>query len=138
MTILTGNDEFITSGTVTWGCSAPNVRKTFNVAKPGFLSAEGRYRITARNSGTSSAVTITIMDRESLGASGTFAELTRFALGTAGASVTPGNSGRVILVQGWLLGDKNTSGTVGRLYLTNDKTVPTAKSPVVQIRIRKC
>jgi len=126
---LSSRNEFIATGSATWASSAANTKKVVAVTPPDNGNITGSYLVSVRNNLTSSAITVVVKDKLYAGTYATGMELTRFTLGTAGATTTPGIPGKVVPVSYWLMG----SG--GRIEISNDSAITTNALGAVGVRV---
>ncbi len=118
------NNEQVYDGSVSWANSAAaGTTNNIDVALPSAL--QNLYLISVTNPSTESALTVKVLNKETLGGSAKYPELTRFSV----AVNSP--DGKSVLVQGWLLGE------AGRLVLSNDTALGASGGFTAYVRVRK-
>lgn len=130
--LLNGEREPLLQTAVSWGSVAANTEKKISVTPPSVLPAEGKYLISVRNASTISALTGLVKGLEAyLATAGTYCELMRFSIGTAG------NKPNQTLVQGWLVSEESGATAPGQILLKNDTAVNTSQKFAAKVQIRK-
>lgn len=125
LTSLTGSNVQVYDGTSVWANSAPiNTVVDKDITLPSLLQGDALYEIIVTNPSTVSDITVVVKNKETFNAIARYPELTRFG-------VVKNTDGKVILVQGWMLGEG------GRLTLSNDTVLGVSDGFTAYVRVRK-